>query len=191
MEWFGLEKFVKVRPPIRGKIKIKPEDFKVTEILQDGFDEPPKKRPREISHEFMSEEDTFKLIEKAGDFALDVKNLMKAEKFEDLIDQKLEIGEYEISKRKALYTFIAENWPWLRGSNIVDLMILSPNLKSFPPLSKKFSFETAAKVHSVSISTPNSVSVRVRKSNFFNEIKLGQKRFKEYGAPEFQTNFER
>ena len=115
MESFGLTRFVKIRPPIRGKIKTKAESFKVTEILSDGFGEPPKKKAREVSHEPLSEKERLQIFEKTARFAEGMKELIETEEIEGLTNQKLDLGEFQVSKRREVYTTISKNWPWLEG----------------------------------------------------------------------------
>ena len=125
MELLGIEKYISPRPVVRGLIKHRAEDFKVTEELSSSVWEPAAKRVRTIPHESLSPAEEAKLTETVRPFGTESAELIKLD--EKVDSRQVSLGMVDVSKRRHLHGIVTEQWPWLQtrtvnGKTVVYLL---------------------------------------------------------------------
>jgi len=112
---FGISKFINEdRKLFNGRIKQKPEDFVVEEVICASVIESgkEKKKKRKIDSISMSEEDEAEFLSLVGEFAEAVKEELKNSNCENSSpDFRTPLPALE--KREFYYKFCAERFPWL------------------------------------------------------------------------------
>ncbi|CBY19265.1 unnamed protein product [Oikopleura dioica] len=163
---FGISKFINEdRKLFNGRIKQKPEDFVVEEVICASVIESgkEKKKKRKIDSISMSEEDEAEFLSLVGEFAEAVKEELKNSNCENSSpDFRTPLPALE--KREFYYKFCAERFPWLsikpvtKTQNGNDYFLFS-EAALFREFQKLTSFENCCEIYRLSIVNRKRVSI--------------------------------